>query len=373
MARILILRLLENYFRHRWIYLLPIVFLSIAGGIYLYKAPRLYTTYSTVYVQKQSMISALTAVNNAGFSWSTPSQLATAEFRELIQTDSFIRAVIQKTDLESTMNLGSTDVENMLKEVRKSVWVAPVGDNQIAIGANYKNPQVAVQLVQGLFDIYLSWKINSANTDAQVAQNFFSSLIPTYKGNLESIRQELLDYLIQHPEPIRGIRPDTEQVQVDRIQGDLQIAGSRYVEALNKLENAKLAASQNESDIRQTYTMIDAPELPTKPATSLRSMALKSLIFVVVGVLISTMAVLGISVLDRSFRFPIDVQSRIGLPVLAMIPDTTSKHFLITSQKHGVKKSGKKRFWGRKAKKSGIGKGMSEQEIIVVEADAENV
>src|SRR5690606_38272544 len=81
--------------------------------------------------------------------------------------------------------------------------------------------------------------------------------------------------------------------------------------------------AQIESDTSQSYVLIDAPKVPTKPDRSKKKMALMLGIFVATGGLFSLIAVAGGALLDRTFRFPLDVQNWTGLPVLAVVPDAS--------------------------------------------------
>jgi capsular polysaccharide biosynthesis protein len=375
MFRMILMRFIESYFRHRWLYLLPIVLTLGAGVFYIYKSPRQYTAQSAIYVHNQSLLASLTSINNPGYSWLSPAQITYGEIKELIQTDSFVRAVIQKSDLEQNLSGGIADVNQTIMNVREAIWVIPSGDNQIIIGATYNNPQVAVQLVNGVFATYTTWKLNNANTNSDVAQNFFDNLIPTYKSNVDDIRQQLLDYLTKHPSPIVGQRPDIEQVEVNSIQSDLQRAETRYDDALNKLENAKLSALQNQSDINQNYVMVDAPTTPNKPTISLKKMGLNVLIIVTTGILLSVGSVFGSSFLDRSFRSPIDVQQRLNLPMLAMVPDVTPKPKRTRSRKHKANKQKVKSKEKEKIKEFEGKELVPEEEIPIPdeELNAENI
>jgi hypothetical protein len=44
-------------------------------------------------------------------------------------------------------------------------------------------------------------------------------------------------------------------------------------------------------------------------------------IFVVVGIILTIVCIIGGALLDRSFRFPLDVLTSLDLPVLALVPD----------------------------------------------------
>jgi hypothetical protein len=75
--------------------------------------------------------------------------------------------------------------------------------------------------------------------------------------------------------------------------------------------------------VRQTYILIDAPELPDKPEISTRQIAINLAVFLLVGIVLSSVAIVGSALLDRTFRFPFDVTQNLELPVLAAIPDIT--------------------------------------------------
>lgn len=69
MIRLVFLRLLENYFQHRWLYLLPVLIMFIAGVAYPFVVPASYVAEGTVYVQPETLLSSLTVVWNDGFAF----------------------------------------------------------------------------------------------------------------------------------------------------------------------------------------------------------------------------------------------------------------------------------------------------------------
>lgn len=52
MVRLVLLRVLESYFRHRWLYLLPTVLMIGVGGMSFMNHTDEYIASSTFYVQK---------------------------------------------------------------------------------------------------------------------------------------------------------------------------------------------------------------------------------------------------------------------------------------------------------------------------------
>lgn len=325
MIRIAILRILESYFRHRWLYLVPIVLLAAAGAYSVLTAKPQYIAGGIIYVQQESFLGTLTNVRDVPFTFNTPAQVTAGQIMELMQTNAFVRSIIQDTKLEEEMNKGDTVVNEVMMEARQSIWAQAIGENQVAINASHEDPELATELSNAVINRYVQWQINLDQVQSGAAEDFMDDLVVTYRDELEQAREDLRVYLEAHPEPLRGDRTDTEILEIDRLQGILSLAGTRYARALEQQEGARLATAQAEADIRQTYFVVDAPIIPTQPATSLRQMAMNGLVFVIVGAIIAAAAVAGGAVLDRSFRFPLDVEYGLTLPVLSMIPDTRPK------------------------------------------------
>ena len=326
MTRSFVLRIFESYFRHRWLNLLPIVLMLGAAGGYLLVKPRLYMTAGLIYVPGQSYLAALTNLPIDQTSpYVSPAQGTTSEIKELMQTDTFIRSVIAKSDLAPALNGTPDNVNALLVEVRKDVWATAQGNNQVLVAAQDKNPVIAFQLATAIIENYTQWRIDGNLAQSSVAQTFFGNLVQKYSAEVDTARQALNNYLLQHPQPLTGTRPDVEQIEIDRLKSDLDQAQARYTSALDKQENTVLAASQATVNTRQSLYVVDAPTIPDRPATSLRQTATQGGVFVAVGVILTLVAVVGGAILDRRFLFPIDVRQSLDLPVLAVIPDATPR------------------------------------------------
>jgi len=331
MISVILLRLLESYFRHRWLYLLPIVLLGAMAAYFTLNSRPEYQARGVLYVQAESLLSALTGVegSSGGNWWITPAQATQGKLNELLQTDAFVRAVIRQTPLEQDMDRGPVAVQELMRMVRDSVWIQPLGDNQLAVNAYHEDPQVTYDLVNALIDAYLNWQVNAERTESEVARQFFGEVIQQYQTEIEIARAAMNDYLRAYPAPIRGERPEIEQQEVARLQADIDLAAARLTSALGNEEETRLALAQIDSNVRQSHFLIDAPSLPEEPTASLRDKVVDIGIFMAVGVTLSIAGIVGGALLDRSFRFPVDVQNRLDLPVLAMIPDTSEKRGLL--------------------------------------------
>lgn len=324
MSRAFAARLLESYFRHRWLNLVPLL-LMIAGAItWLVLTKPEYTSRGTVYVQSGTLLSSLVSETGSSTGWSGPAKTTTDDMNSLLQSDSFLRSVIAQSDLEPEMNKGPRAADETLKKVRESVWTQTLGQNMVQVGAAHTSPVVAQQLANGVIQNYIQWRVNTGSNEGATAQGYFERLIPQYEADVRVAREDLEAYLALHPDPVRGERPTEETFQIERLQAAVQEATQRLSETVSKAERAKLAGDRSTIDAQQTYTVIDSPEVPPEPSTSRRKQALNIAVFILVGLLLSGVAVVGETLLDTSLRFPADVQEKLGLPVLGSVPHVRS-------------------------------------------------
>ncbi|NUM43502.1 MAG: lipopolysaccharide biosynthesis protein [Anaerolineales bacterium] len=320
MFRLITLRLLETYFRHRWLWLAPVVMMLAFAGLRMVTTDATYVSMSAVYVNKESLLASLTSIREDGFSWVTPAQAAVDEFKELIQTDAFMRSVIQKTALETDMAASPQEVAQILGEARGAVWVNVLGKNTIQVGAAHEQAEVAQQLALGVIEVYIQWKINTGQEETTTALKFFEELVAQYQLEVDSAEGDLQAYLEAHPPPLHGDRPPAEEVAIDRFSQKLVDALSRLKDAQDDLQATQLNAAVNESNVRQTYLVLDAPRFPIEPTQTKMGMVIDAVIFVVVGVVLMVVGVVVGALLDRSLRFPEDVQTLLELPLLTSIP-----------------------------------------------------
>lgn len=320
MIRLVLLRLLESYFRHRWLNLVPMLLMGALAVVFTLRAPQTYVSGGVLFVQNDTLLSSLVPIGNSGWSWSTPAQITANELRELLWTEAFVRFAIQRTDLETQMQEGPEAVQGTIAEFRQSVTINVVGEKLVGFAASHPNPEIAHQIATATIEAYTEWKLNSERQESLVAQAFFAQQLEPHQQALDQARAELQAYLVEHPAPVRGDRPEEEQIEITRLQAAVADASQQVKDTLSKEQDARLALSKAESNASQAYTVIDAPVVPTEPAGSLMDLIQKSAIFVVVGIVLSGACVVGGMFLDRTFRLPIDVRHGVDLPVLALVP-----------------------------------------------------
>lgn len=321
MVRLVLLKILESFFRHRWLYLLPIVVMTAAAGAAITMAKPLYSSSGSLYIQSASLVKSLNDLPSASASWwLTPSQVTVNQLKELLQTEAFVRPVVKGTPFETKLNGTPDQLGQVISEVSDSITVASAGDNLVAFSAEFEDAQIAYQLARQLPESYVLWKLNSDRQDSLAAQSFFADLVAPYQEQLDTARSALQDYIESNPAPVRGDRPELELIEIQRLQAEVAQAQTRVEEVRQKEESSRLAQIQAEQGVRQTYLIIDAPKQPTQRVNGVRTLLMSNILFIVVGIILSAVGVIGSAVLDRSLRFPMDATLVLHLPVLATIP-----------------------------------------------------
>lgn len=334
MVRLVLVRLLETFFRHKWLYLLLIPVMAGAGVAYALLSKPEYQSRARLFVQDSVLISEISGVRSNGFGGSfylTPAEITVEQFNELFKTDSYIRAIVRESNLEPRMAQGPEEVGKVMEEVREAIWAATdngstvnFGGDHVVILARHEDPAVAFQLVQGAVDNFIDWNINTDRSESADAAEFFASKVQTYKVDLDAATATMRQYLETHPEPLRGERPELEKLDISELQSVVDLAKTNYEETLQKYESATVASEQAIRDVQGTYTLLDAPEQAVEPERSITTILKDVIVFTALGGMLMAVAVLGSALIDRSIRFPIDIETRTGLPVLATIPNSDS-------------------------------------------------
>lgn len=318
MIKLIALRLLENFFRHRWLYMLPPVLLLAAGITVALVVPQDYEAAGTMMIEKESLLATLTSSGTAATMWRTPASITVDELKELLATDAFVRATVAKTGLEAKMSGDPQQVKQVFDEFRKSLMIFPLGDKLMEVRATHAEPLMAQQIAAATMDSYVQWQINKDYQESVVAQGFFANLITPYQEDLQSARDNMRAYLEAYPEPLRGERPPEEQMEIKRLESEIARAEERLTETLKSEEMARLSVAQSESLARQTYLVIDTPVAPPEDF-SLARVAIYVIVFTLVGCFLSGLALALSALFDRTLRWPVDIRQALGLPLLATL------------------------------------------------------
>lgn len=322
MLRLILLRVLETFFRNRWSYVLTLLLPLVAAVLVFLFVPANYRVRGTIYVQRESLLTSLSAVEQPR-QWTSPAQATLSEVTSLINTESFVVAVLQTTPLGAELEKGPRVREEVLREYRRAVRVFAEGNNIVVFTADDPDAALAQQLATETMNAYVQWRINFERTDGEVARQFFADQIARYEEQLADAEQAIREYLLLYPDPERGGRSSEELFEISRLQQSVDEATERLTDAREREESARLALAKVNSDALQEYLVIDAPSVPTSPPSELRRALVIFGAFLVLGLFLALGRLLLVIALDRGLYFPIDVHHGLRQPTLAMLPGHT--------------------------------------------------
>ena len=318
MSRSFALRLLETFFRRWWLCLLPAVLLIGAGGASVANTKSKYLSSGVLYVESQTLLSKLTGTDTGTNTFLTPAQDASSRLNSLLGTDEFIRSIIERAGLKGAVDSGLLS----LNQVRGSIGTDPSSANTLRISGSSPDPQVAAIIAKATIDGFVQWVIDASISDSAAAEKFLNDLALTYKSDLDTANAALTRFNGANPEPIVGNRPSAQASEFQRLQNDADAARERYQTTLSRAEDARLSSAQARSNVEGRLRLVDAPTVPTASTFSKVKLVTQFALFAILGMALSAAAVFVGTITNKSFRSADEIRERLGVPLLAIIPES---------------------------------------------------
>lgn len=320
-AQTILLRMIDGFFRRKWLFVLPIVVFGILG----FASAALendYRSEGSIFVQEETFLSQLTEVRQTGLSFQTPAEVASEQLYGLLQTDNFVGRVLELSGQNEAIAGNALDEDEVVELTRQAISTWPSGQNFLNVGATWEDPEVAHELALATVEGMVLWQIEADQVQSREAEEFFGELVDIYQSDLDIARTRLNDYLIDHPDPTDSLvnRPTIEVVAIEALQSDIRVASGNLEDALNKNEEARLATAQTRSDVRQGFLVVDVPNKPTATETGLFASVVRAIVFGIVGGFTSAAILVLTTLLESSrVRFPVEIEERLGLPIAAVV------------------------------------------------------
>lgn len=316
MSRSLLLRLLENFFRRWYLYLLPVVLLGLVGVMSVAGTKKQFQSIGTFKVESTTVLSALNGTADPTYGYDTPAVATSARIGSMLQTDQFVKDIATRANLDTAIQAGQIT----LGEIRTSIGAAANGPNLVTVHAANANPAVAQALATAAISAFTQGIIDSQASQSTAAVAFFTDLVNSQEGAVTTARDALNTYVTAHPSPVVGVRPDDEQAEIARLNSDLTQAQTTYNASLTKRQDAQLSTEQTKADVGERLRVVDAPQLPLAPEGGLKTTVMSFAVFLVLGGILSIGALVVATLLDHSLRTGSDVQ-RLGFRLLTTVPD----------------------------------------------------
>ena len=210
-----VLRLIDKFFSHLWLYLVPIILVGAVGVWVATSGEDSYQSWATMKVERDAAVAEVTdSAQDPGFGWETPA--ATAEsMNALLRTQTFVDDVATSAGLDEMVDAGLLTLD----EVRASVAVFADSPRLVKVVGTNGNPDVAHRVAEGTIESYIESVRENEVRDATVAIDFLRQKLPEYEAGVAQAETDLEAWIAAHPDPRAGdTRPADQQVELTRLQ-----------------------------------------------------------------------------------------------------------------------------------------------------------
>ena len=316
-------RLTDNTFRRLIWLLLPIVLFAGLGvwqasqTLDLYRSSGLLSASSNPLVEEQQ----IGGVAQAQF-WETPAEASSRTINEQLRTDSFVEIVAERAGLADAVNEGFLE----LTVVRDAVWSSSSGSSLVNVNAVWGDPLTAHGLADGTIGAYLEFIAESVASQSSEAVDFYRDQLVEFEAEVETAQAELEAFVTEVEAAERAAGDEEErrsilvELQITSLTGDLDAAELKVAATQEQIDRAELQVTQSRSEAGRSLTVIDAPEVPTAPQSTLMKRASTVISFTLLGVVIMLGALVVGTVLDQSVASPADLRNIDGVEFVATVP-----------------------------------------------------
>ena len=312
-------RLLDTFFRRRWLYLLPVMLLTLVG-VAAASSGSGYQSVGVIDVAKDTLLSDLTSIRGENFGFETPATSTAKTINALMGTDNFITSIAKSAGVTGALSRGELTAE----ELRTSILVTPDGDNLVKVIAVDKQPGAVGPARAGHDgDVHAVHRVRRRRREPgrRAVLQRPARRVPEAAG----AGADRACGTTPRPTPAAR-RTSVHWTNRSRSSDSSRRSSRRKRPTRRRRARAtkpRLATEQSVRDVSQQLRIIDTPEVPGGPIPRLKTAVFTVGLFRFVGMLISFGAVVLASVMDRSLRASDDVEQLLGMPALAVVPDAT--------------------------------------------------
>ncbi len=333
----MIRKLLEAFFRHKFLLILPAILIpAIVTPIAIKLTPPVYETGVSVWIDRPAYLN----LKDNSEPWTSPVETQSSRLNDLLHTRAFLNDVAQRTSLASLTQTPAGE-QALSDLVTRGVTVgsgggtagaAPANASQhlLVVKAQAPTAQVSYEMAKAIVDAYQEKTAADQADQASVGVDFYQQQLQDAQQQLNKANQDLRRYVVgqQADGSDTSTQPDAGQqslpaVMLDPKLGTLQanvqqaqLAVNNAQAALNQAQQDATAAAQGQ---QYGFQILDPAEMPTAPTVQTKKIIIYPIAAVVIGLGLSCMLLVLLVASDRSMRSEQD-GSLGGVRVLGTVP-----------------------------------------------------
>lgn len=280
-------KILEAFFRHKVLILLPIVLIPLlVGPIALISAPVYYESWMGVWVDRPQY---LTFSQSGWNQYITPAQNQANSLNEQLRTRSFVMDIAKRTQLAPLVGNAKGE-DRILSIFNTGLSITPTGDHLLVIHFRADTARLSYDLLNATLDAFKENASTDRVNQASLAISFYQSQLQDAQDQLTKLTSTARQYIASNPRlgslsPQPGTQTDpvlpvtSTDAQLADLMGQIQFQQKEIDRLRGTLSQAQFDASAGLEAQDLGFQVIDAAQVPSAPTRALR----KQLIYPIAG------------------------------------------------------------------------------------------
>jgi uncharacterized protein involved in exopolysaccharide biosynthesis len=310
----MILKLVETFFRYKWLIILPPFLIPlIVGPVAVLNAPWYYETHANVWVDKADYLPGASSTFNIYLS---PAQNQINRVTDQLKTRTFLLDIASRTPYAELAKTPAGE-ERFRQVFFRGFSMFPSGEHVITIRFRGTTPEQTVLLTNALIETFKDRVTADRMSQAELATGFYETRLVAAQAELEKANDALRRYVAANPRlttidpnagaastgaarlglPASAIDPQMAELlrRVDLAQKDVDTLRT-------SLEGARLNTSAAIQGQEVGFRLVDAPQPPNRPIRERRKALIYPAAGAVVGFGLSAALLVLLVASDRTVR-----------------------------------------------------------------------
>jgi capsular polysaccharide biosynthesis protein len=322
-------KLLEAFFQHKLLLLLPpILITGIVAPVVVLTTPPAYESSVSVWIDRPTYLN----YKDPSTSWLSPVQSQSNRLNELLHTRAFLTDVAARTSLAPLNNSAAgqariADLMNKSVTIGGASTITTASEHLLVVRVAVSSAQLSFELCKGIIDAYQEKTAADQADQAGVAVDFYAQRVKDLQVPLNTASQNLRRYVASRQDADPGQALDGAQLNLPAAMLDPRLGALQTAVQAAQVDvnTAQAALSQAQQDALTSATgqqygfqVLDAPQLPTAPTSQIKKIIIYPIAAFVVGLALSATLLVLFVYSDRSVRSEVDLAP--GLRLLGSVP-----------------------------------------------------
>ncbi|MGH2492717.1 MAG: hypothetical protein ACRDF9_14565 [Candidatus Limnocylindria bacterium] len=299
-------KLLEAFFRHAALIVVPTIALPILMTMAMFSTPPQFEAQTGIWVERATYLSYVDDMNR----YLTPAQNQRNRLAELLRTRSFMADIAERTPLASLVE--SDGFVTLADIFARDLEFGASGEHLLVMRFRAEDRELALQALVATLEAFKDRATSDRLDQATVAISFYESRLAEAEERLAAARSDLVNYMAANPTlaatlangGIESARLDLQfadtQRRVDMSQRDADLARA-------SLERARLDTSAGLQGAALGFRIVDQPTVSKEASRQLRKVLVYPVAALVIGIVLSAGLLLLFALADRSVRSMADL------------------------------------------------------------------